>query len=131
MNFPTDTRRSVNVYIFIFVHLANDVDGAGVQHVEQPGGEPVPPVLCQPALTWEAVLDTFGWHGYSQLVHQPAALWSGPVVAQLEWDGGSRRGGETTEGKRRWTRTKSRELHVLFDVVFKHLEALLEPSLLN
>ena len=64
-------------------HFADDVDRAGVQHVEQSGSEAVSPVFRQPALTWKIVLDTFGWHGNRKLIHQPAALWCDAVMAEL------------------------------------------------
>lgn len=78
-------------------HFADNVDRAGVQHVEQSGSQTISPVFSQPALTWKDVLDTFGWHGNRQLIHQPAALWCDTVMAELrrervrerEWEGRS------------------------------------------
>ena len=64
-------------------HFADNVDGAGVQHIEESGSQTISPVLSQPALTWKDVLDTFGWHGNRQLIHQPAALWCDTVMAEL------------------------------------------------
>lgn len=70
-------------------HFAGDVDRAGVQHVEQSDSQTVSSVFGQPALTWKDVLDTFGWHGNRQLIHQPAALWCDTVMAKLRkrWRG--------------------------------------------
>lgn len=80
-------------------HFAVNVDGAGVQHVEQPGSQTVSSVLRQPALTRKDVLNTFGWHGNRQLIDQPAALWCDTVMAELR---GRRRereeGGEDRTG---------------------------------
>lgn len=73
-------------------HFADNVDRAGVQHIEQSGSQTISPVFSQPALTWKDVLDTFGWHGNRQLIHQPAALWCDTVMAKLR---GKRR-------ERRW-----------------------------
>jgi len=70
-------------------HFAVDVDGGGVQDIDQSGGQTIAPVFSQPAVTWKAVLDTFGWHGNRQLIHQPAALWCDTVMAELR----ERRGG--------------------------------------
>lgn len=73
-------------------HFADNVDRAGVQHIEQSGSQTISPVFSQPALTWKDVLDTFGWHGNRQLIHQPAALWCDTIMAKLR---GKRR-------ERRW-----------------------------
>lgn len=64
-------------------HFADNVDRAWVQHVEQSGSQTISPVFSQPALTWKDVLDTFGWHGNRQLIHQPAALWCDTIMAEL------------------------------------------------
>lgn len=72
-------------------HFADNVDRAGVQHIEKSGCQTISPVFSQPALTWKDVLDTFGWHGNRQLIHQPAALWCDTVVAELRRDRRKRR----------------------------------------
>lgn len=47
--------------LFVVTHFADNVDRAGVQHIEQSGSQTIAPVFSQPALTWKDVLDTFGW----------------------------------------------------------------------
>lgn len=93
-------------------HFAGDVDGAGVEHIEQSGSQTISPVFSQPALTWKNVLDTFGWHGNRQLVHQPAAFWCDSVMAELR----KTRRGEAGVG-----------IYISFDSVgYRHRKAHLE-----
>ena len=73
----------VSYFNNFLTHFADNVDGAGVQHIEQSVGQTISPVFSQPALTWKYVLDTFGWHGNRQLIHQPAALWCDTIMAEL------------------------------------------------
>lgn len=66
------------------MYLPRDRDGLGVQRVEHPGSQTVPSVFGQPALASKDIFDPFGWHGNRQLINQPAALRSGPIVAKLQ-----------------------------------------------
>lgn len=70
------------------LYLPRDGNGLGVQRVEHPGSQTVSSIFGQPALASKDIFDPLGWHGNRQLINQPAALWSGPIVAQLEAVGG-------------------------------------------
>lgn len=85
-------------------YFAYNVDRVRVQHIEQSGSQTISPVFSQPALTWKDVLDTFGWHGNRQLIHQPAALWCDTVMAKLRKRWREERGGG---GKRERKRGKA------------------------
>lgn len=71
------------------MYLPRDRNGLGVQRVEHPGSQTVTPVFSQPALASKDIFDPLGWHGNRQLINQPAALWSGPIVAELQAVGGT------------------------------------------
>ena len=64
-------------------YLPSDGDGLGVQHVEHSGGQPVSSILGQPTLAGKLVFEAPGGRRDGQFIHQPAALRSGSVMAQL------------------------------------------------
>lgn len=71
------------------MYLPRDGNGLGVQRVEHSGSQTIPSVFGQPALASKDIFDPLCWHGNRQLINQPAALWSGPIVAKLQAVGGT------------------------------------------
>lgn len=69
--------------LVMFTHPLADGNGLRVQHIEDSGSQAVSSIFGQPALAGKDVFDPFGWHGNRQLIHQPAAVRSGPVMAKL------------------------------------------------
>ena len=73
----------MNCFQFTLTYLLGDGNGLCIQHVEYSSSQPIPPIFGQPALASKNIFDPFGWYGNSQLINQPAALRSGPIVAEL------------------------------------------------
>lgn len=68
------------------LYLHPDVHHRGIQEVEDTGGDAISSVLSKPAIAAQCVLGALGGHGQAQLIHQPAALRRGPIMAQLGRD---------------------------------------------
>ena len=68
------------------LYLHPDVHHHGIQEVEDTGGDAISSVLGKPAIAAQYVFGPLGGHGQAQLLHQPAALGGGPVMAQLGGD---------------------------------------------
>lgn len=80
------------------LYLHPNVHHRGIQEVKDSGGNAISSVLGEPAIAAQCVLGAQGGHSQTQLLHQPAALGGGPIMAQL---GGDTRGceGLGTPGK--------------------------------
>lgn len=67
-----------------FTYLLGDRNGLCIQHVEHSGSQTISSIFGQPALAGKDIFDPFGWHSNRQLINQPAALRSGPIMAELQ-----------------------------------------------
>ena len=68
------------------LYLHPNVHHHGIQEVEDTGGDAIASVLGEPAVAAQYVFGPLGGHGQAQLLHQPAALGGGPIMAQLGGD---------------------------------------------
>lgn len=67
-----------------FTYLLGDGNGLCIQHIEYSRSQTVSSIFGQPALASKDIFDPFGWHSNRQLINQPAALRSGPIMAELQ-----------------------------------------------
>lgn len=65
------------------LYLHPNVHHRGIQEVKDSGSDTISSVLGKPAIAAQCILGAQGGHSQTQLLHQPAALGGGPIMAQL------------------------------------------------
>lgn len=78
---------ALHLHLLTLAYLLGDGNGLRIQHVEYSGGQTISSIFGQPALASKDIFDPFGWHSNRQLINQPAALRSGPIMAELQAGG--------------------------------------------